>query len=699
MNKDAKPVVVTIGNPNTGKSTLFNSLTGLRQQVSNFPGVTVEQVSGAAKVGHTEVTLVDVPGTYSLTAQSPDEIIAVDVLEGNITGLPRPDLVIIVVDATNLRRNLFLATQVLEAEIPVIVALNMVDRLEACGITIDIAELENKLGVKVVPVSAARGIGIDELGIEIESSLVAKRAPSLKVSPKIELAMTELVKNLSKKNIFANNIELRRAFIDKDSHADKRLTERYGEPFTGETLRLRNSIGNGRSIAAIEARDRYSWINSILRDIESIKSVQGSSVFRLVDRAFNHPLIGSLLFILIMGVVFQAVFAWSAPLIDGISELTGRLSVKAEDVIGPSLLGSFVSNGIIGGVGSVIVFLPQILILFAFIIVLEDSGYISRAAFLMDKLMRGMGLSGQSFIPMLSSFACAIPGIMGTRIIADKHDRLATILAAPFMTCAARLPVYSLLIGAFIPNHHIFGGIIYLQGLVLLGLYILGIVGGALTAWLISRMFWKRTKSGFLLEMPPYRLPSLRSISLKLWSRATTFLKRAGTIIFAVSLVIWLLASFPQSSQNTETINDGTPTLADSYLGKMSRTVAPLFIPLGWDWKVTAAVIASFPAREVVIAALGTIYSVDTEADEELTTLSEKIQAETHADGRPVYTIPMVLGLLIFYALCLQCMATVAVIKKETGSWGWASFSWVYMTGLGYIGALLVYQIGTSNLL
>ena len=313
--------------------------------------------------------------------------------------------------------------------------------------------------------------------------------------------------------------------------------------------------------------------------------------------------------------------------------------------------------------------------------------------------MRGMGLSGQSFIPMLSSFACAVPGIMGTRIIADKHDRLATILAAPFMTCAARLPVYSLLIGAFIPNHHIFGGVIYLQGLVLLALYILGIVGGALTAWLISRVFWNRVKSGFLLEMPPYRLPSLRSISLKLWSRATTFLKRAGTIIFAVSLVIWLLASFPQNNQHTEIVHDRTPPLADSYLGKMGKTVAPIFTPLGWDWKVTAAVIASFPAREVVIAALGTIYAIDTEADDELTTLSAKIQAETHADGRPVYTIPMVLGLLIFYALCLQCMATVAVIKKETGSWGWASFSWVYMTSLGYIGALLVYQIGSSNLL
>lgn len=699
MNKNSSPVVVTIGNPNTGKSTLFNTLTGLRQQVSNFPGVTVEQVSGTAKVGHTEVTLVDVPGTYSLTAQSPDEIIAVDVLEGNIAGLPRPDLAIIVVDATNLRRNLFLATQVLEAEMPVVVALNMVDRLEACGITIDVPKLEHELGVKVVPVSAAKGIGIDELRVEIESSLISKHVPSLKVSPKIELAMAELVNELSARNISINNIELRRAFIDKDSHADKRLTERYGELFTSETLRLRNSIGNGRSIAAIEARDRYSWINSILKKIESINTIQGSNVFRLTDRAFNHPLVGSLLFILIMGAVFQAVFAWSGPLIDGISHFTGWLSERAEHIIGPGLLGSFVSNGVIGGVGSVIVFLPQILILFAFIIVLEDSGYISRAAFLMDKLMRGMGLSGQSFIPMLSSFACAVPGIMGARIIADKHDRLATILAAPFMTCAARLPVYSLLIGAFIPNHHIFGGVIYLQGLVLLGLYLLGIIGGGLTAWLISRIFWNRAKSGFLLEMPPYRLPSLRSVSLKLWSRATTFLKRAGTVIFIISLVIWLLASFPQNTQDTENIHDHTPPLSDSYLGKMSRTVAPLFAPLGWDWKVTAAVIASFPAREVVIAALGTIYAVDTEADEELTTLSEKIQAETHTDGRPVYTMPMVLGLLIFYALCLQCMATVAVIKKETGSWGWASFSWVYMTGLGYFGALIIYQIGSSNLL
>lgn len=694
-----KPVVATIGNPNTGKSTLFNRLTGLTQQVSNFPGVTVEQVSGFATVGQTEIKLVDVPGTYSLTAQSPDEIIAVDVLQGKIPELTIPEVVVVVVDSTNLRRNLFLTTQVLEAKIPTVIALNMVDRLPACGIEIDIPQLEKKLGTKVIPVSASSGEGLEKLGEAIESAIESPTTVSLGISGKIEEAVKELNSQLSNEEPPPNNIELRRAFIDKDGHADQRLTTRYGEKFSSIAQPAREKVGKGRSVSAIEARDRYSWINSVLRDTERVNKVSTPSIFRLVDQAFNDPFIGSLLFIVIMGAVFQAVFAWSGPLIDGISESTGWLAVKAEDLFGSGLFGSFVSNGVIGGVGSVIVFLPQILILFAFIIVLEDSGYISRAAFLMDKLMRGMGLSGQSFIPMLSSFACAVPGIMGTRIIADPHDRLATILAAPFMTCAARLPVYSLLIAAFIPNSHVFGGFIYLQGLILLGLYLLGIIGGALTAWLISRIFWKRKKSGFLMEMPPYRLPSLRSLGLKLFSRATVFLKRAGTIIFMVALIIWILASFPQNSNNMENPTERAPTLSDSYLGQISHNISPFFAPLGWDWKVTAAVVASFPAREVVIAALGTIYAVDIESDKELTTLTEKIQNATHPDGRPVYTIPMVLGLLIFYALCLQCISTVAVIKKETGSWGWATFSWVYMSGLGYFGALVVYQVGSSSLL
>ena len=320
---------------------------------------------------------------------------------------------------------------------------------------------------------------------------------------------------------------------------------------------------------------------------------------------------------------------------------------------------------------------------------LEDSGYMARAAFLMDRVMRGLGLSGQSFIPMLSSFACAVPGIMGTRIIANRHDRLATILAAPFMTCSARLPVYSLLIAAFVPDQRYLGGLLNLQGLVLFALYLLGIVGAAVTAWLVSQLYRSRTRSRFLLEMPPYRMPNARAVAAKLLSRALIFLQRAGTIIFAVALIIWALASFPRT--------DGmavAPALPDSYLGRTSLVVAPVFAPLGWDWKVTAAVLASFPAREVVIAALGTIYAVDTETADGIDTLSGRIRAARHADGSPVYTLPMVLGLLVFYAFCLQCASTMAVMRRETGTWRWPLAAWCYMTGLGYAGAFAVYRGG-----
>lgn len=352
----------------------------------------------------------------------------------------------------------------------------------------------------------------------------------------------------------------------------------------------------------------------------------------------------------------------------------------------------------IAGVGSVVVFLPQILILFAFIIVLEDTGYMARAAFLMDRVMRGIGLSGQAFIPMLSSFACAVPGIMGTRIIANRHDRLATILAAPFMTCSARLPVYSLLIAAFVPDTRYAGGLLNLQGLVLLALYLLGILGAALTAWLVSRLYWRRPRSRFLLEMPPYRMPSLRAVLLKLLSRALIFLRRAGTIIFAVTIVIWMLASFPRAHAPTTAAVAAPPTLENSYLGRLGHGIAPLFAPLGWDWKVTAAVLASFPAREVVIAALGTIYAVDTEAEDGTTTLTGRIREARHPDGSLVYTLPMVLGLLIFYAYCLQCVSTVAVMRRETGTWRWPLVAWCYMTALGYGGAYVAYTAGNALL-
>lgn len=698
---DEIPVVVTLGNPNTGKSTLFNCLTGLKQKVGNYPGVTVEQVSGSTEVGGRSVRLVDVPGTYSLAAASPDEMIAVDVLRGGIEGMPHPAAVVIVVDATNLRRNLFLASQVLEAGVPAVVALNMVDRLEQEGVRIDVDALAARLGVPVVPIAAAKGEGIDALKRALDEILRTPRAPHLVLTPALEDAVTELTRRLGELGVQASGIELRRALIDAGGYAEQRLTQRVGAALEPMLAELRQQVGGGRSLATLEARDRYSWIQAQLKGIEERGPAPRRAALDAADRVLNHPVLGTALFALVMAAVFQAVFAWATPLVDAIDYLTGALGEAVSSRMAPGLLSSFVAEGVIAGVGSVVVFLPQILILFTFIIILEDTGYMARAAFLMDRAMRGLGLSGQSFIPMLSSFACAVPGIMGTRVIANRHDRLATIMAAPFMTCSARLPVYSLLIAAFVPDTRFLGGFINLQGLVLFGLYMLGIVGGAFTAWIISRLFWSRARARFLLEMPPYRMPNLRAVLTKLLSRAVVFLQRAGTIIFCVALVVWALASFPRDAAP-----DGAPVdaehaaqrLSDSYLGRMSRSVTPLFEPLGWDWKVTAAVIASFPAREVVIAALGTIYAVDSAADDVEGTLTARIRAARHADGTPVYTLPMVIGLLIFYALCLQCVSTIAVMRRETGTWRWPALAWFYMTSLGYLGAYGAYHFGTRLL-
>ncbi len=696
---DSMPVVVTLGNPNTGKSTLFNRLTGLRQKVGNYPGVTVEQVSGFTDVGGRQVRLVDVPGTYSLAAMSPDEMIAVDVLRGGIADLPAPAAALIVVDATNLRRNLFLASQILEAGVPALIALNMVDRLASEGVNLDIAALAQRLGVPVIPISAAHGTGIEELKHALDLILRAPAAPHLVLNQPLEEAVTALTAELAQRGVASSAIELRRALIDAGGYAEQRLAQRVGPELESLLAELRLKVGGGRNLATLEARDRYSWIQAQLKGVEERGPSQRRAAVDTADKLVNHPVIGTVLFALVMAMVFQAVFAWAAPLVDAIDYLTGVLGGAVGAALPAGLINRFITEGVISGVGSVVVFLPQIIILFTFIIILEDTGYMARAAFLMDRAMRGLGLSGQSFIPMLSSFACAVPGIMGTRVIANRHDRLATIMAAPFMTCSARLPVYSLLIAAFVPERYFLGGFLNLQGLVLFALYMLGIVGGAFTAWMISRLYWSRAKARFLLEMPPYRMPNPRAVLSKLLSRAVTFLQRAGTIIFSVALVVWVLASFPHEDTVPEGVNSvdfAAQQLSDSYLGRLSRTVTPLFEPLGWDWKVTAAVIASFPAREVVIAALGTIYAVDSATEDDAnSTLSARIQAARHADGTPVYTLPMVCGLLIFYALCLQCVSTIAVMRRETGTWRWPLFAWVYMSSLGYGGAYLAFTFGS----
>ena len=693
------PVVVTLGNPNTGKSTLFNCLTGLRQKVGNYPGVTVEQVSGYTEVGGRQVRLVDVPGTYSLAAMSPDEMIAVDVLRGGIPDLPPPAAAIIVVDATNLRRNLFLASQILEAGVPTLIALNMIDRLDNEGVSLDIDALAVRLGVPVIPISAAKGTGLEQLKLALDEVLRNPAAPHLVLNPALEEAVTKLAAYLAGRGVSASAIELRRALIDAGGYAEQRLSQTVGGELETILAELRHGAGGGRNLATLEARDRYSWIQAQLKGVESRGPTPRRAAADTADKLVNHPLIGTLLFGLIMAMVFQAVFAWAAPLVDAIDYVTSALGKAVTASLPPSLFARFLAEGVIAGVGSVVVFLPQIIILFTFIIILEDTGYMARAAFLMDRAMRALGLSGQSFIPMLSSFACAVPGIMGTRVIPNRHDRLATIMAAPFMTCSARLPVYSLLIAAFVPQRHFLAGLINLQGLVLFALYLLGIVGGALTAWLISRLYWSRAKARFLLEMPPYRMPNVRAVLSKLLSRAIVFLQRAGTIIFSVALVVWVLASFPRDEvvpPGVSSSDHAAQQLADSYLGRLSRSITPIFEPLGWDWKVTAAVLASFPAREVVIAALGTIYAVDgTTEDNANSTLTARIRAAKHPDGAPVYTLPMVFGLLIFYALCLQCVSTIAVMRRETGTWGWPLLAWVYMSSLGYLGAYLAFTFGS----
>jgi ferrous iron transport protein B len=434
-------------------------------------------------------------------------------------------------------------------------------------------------------------------------------------------------------------------------------------------------------------------------------------------RWLNRPWPATIMFFAVMALVFQAVFSWATPMMDVIDAGASSLGDWVTTVLPAGAFASFIADGVIAGVGSVIIFLPQILILFLFVILLEDSGFLARAAFLMDRVMRGVGLSGQSVIPMLSSFACAVPAIMATRVIPNRRDRIATILAAPFMTCSARLPIYALLIAAFVPDTSL--GWFNLQGLVLLGLYLLGIFGGLVTAWLLKRSALRGPKPIFTLALPEFRRPNLQTVFIKLMDRARVFLKRAGTVIFTVAVIVWALAYFPRSGEVSDQYTaaasqaqidySGEPLtaklrsleneaaaaqLSQSFLGRAGRFIEPVFKPLGWDWRVSAAVIAGFPAREVVVAVMGTIYAVGEDADD--VRLTEKLNSARWPDGRPVFTVPMVLGLLLFYAWCLQCAATLAIIRRETNTWRWPVFAWTYMTVAGYTGALLVYQVGSS---
>jgi ferrous iron transport protein B len=711
VNRRAAGTVAVIGNPNAGKSSVFNRLTGLRQRTANYPGVTVERRVGRGIFGKTSLDLVDLPGTYSLSATSADEQIAVDVLFGRVLGTPRPEALLVVIDATRLYQGLYLLQQLVELERPMIVALTMTDAAQRQGLKIDYEGLQEALGgVPVYPIVATTGRGFEALNTALGRLLETPPPRRVEHWAALRIAASELAERWQARGVNMHPVEVERLLIDPGAHAEAAAR------LEGELDAVRRELFGHEPPLAVEARRRYAWVRATLARIESPGSVVASRAEALLDWV-NRPWSATVLFVLAMAVVFQAVFAWATPFMDLIDAGVTALGDSVGAVLPPGALNSFIVDGAIAGVGSVIVFLPQILILFLFIIVMEDTGYLARAAFLVDRAMRSVGLSGQSVIPLLSSFACAVPAIMATRVIPNRRDRIATILAAPFMTCSARLPVYALLIAAFVPARQV--GIFNLQGLVLFGLYVVGIVGGVGTALLLRRSALRGENPTFILALPEFRVPNLRTVAMKLLDRVRVFLRRAGTVIFAVAVVVWALAYFPrpasieQAREQARTVAAETMRgdalerryaeidnqaaaehLEQSWLGRAGHLVEPVFRPLGWDWRVSAGVIAGFPAREVVVAVLGTIYAVGGEADEQ--TLAGKLKSARHPDGSPVFTLPMVLGLLIFYAWCLQCAATLAVIRRETNTWRWPVFAWSYMTALGYTGALLIYQLGSA---
>jgi ferrous iron transport protein B len=599
--------VALVGPPNAGKTTLFNRLTGLRQKVANFPGVTVEHHLGKARTtAGREVFLIDLPGIYSLQPRSEDEEVTRDVLTGVKEGLGQPDAVILILDATNLHRHLLLAAPILSLGLPTLVVLNMADDLSARGGRVDPAALAAQLGSPVALISAATGTGVEKVQQFLEGSSARPGAG-------------------------AKRVEL---------------------PILQDLPGCRRWAGQIGQNSGYQAPAPPLWT-------------------RRLDAVFLHPVTGPLMFIGVVIAVFQAIFSGARPLMDGVESVIGTSGNWIGAALPDGLLRGFLIDGLWAGVGSVVIFLPQILLLFLFIGILEDSGYLARAALIADRTMAVVGLQGKAFIPLLSAYACAVPAILATRTIESKRDRLATILIAPFMTCSARLPVYLLIIAAFIPDRPLLGPLLGTQTAAMLGLYILGFLAAVATAQLLRSTVLRRQHSVFVLELPPYRLPNLRSLGLRLYDRAIVFLKRAGTVILAVSACLWILAHIPYK--------DGQPPkLEQSYAGQLGHLVEPAIRPLGFDWKIGVGLVTSLAAREVIIGTLGTIYGIEN-ADKDSVTLQEALRRDLSPAAAT--------ALLVFFAFAMQCFSTIAVVRRETGGWFWPAVQFFYMSSFAYLSA------------
>jgi ferrous iron transport protein B len=692
--------VALIGNPNTGKSTLFNALTGMRQRVGNYSGVTVERVEGRYRDAGGAVTVIDLPGTYSLSAASPDEEIALAVLTGHAPGIDRPDVAVVVADAANLERNLFLASQVLELGLPTVVALNQVDAAEAAGMHVDAVELTLELGAPVVPTVATKGQGLDVLKSAVRKAaglprperrfeLPAEAAAALRP---VEQRLTDAGFNPS-----AAGMEALRLLAVRE--VGRHLADVPGLQPAVDAARAEVEAA-GLVPTSLEAEARYGWIAEVVERTVTRRGGPAKTFTDRVDAVVLHRVGGPLIFVGLMALVFQSIFTWAEPLIGWVEGLFGALGGSVAAALPAGDLNSLVVDGVIAGVGSVLVFLPQIAILFLFIGILEDTGYMARAAFIMDRFMRSVGLHGRSFIPMLSGYACAVPGIMATRTIESRKDRLATIMVLPLMSCSARIPIYTLLIGTFIPPIAV-AGIFNLQGVTLLAMYLLGTVTALVVASIFKRTLLKGQARPMIMELPPYRLPRIRSLALSVGHRASMFLKKAGTIILSLSILLWALATYPKSEPAAGMSEQQTQEaqLANSVLGRAGHAVEPLVAPLGYDWKIGVGILSSFAAREVFVATMGTIYGVGSDANEESVTLRDQLRAEKHeSTGAIVYTPLVAVGLMVFYVFAMMCMSTAAVVVRETGGgWTgvrWAGFQFAWMLALAYLSALLVYQGG-----
>ena len=721
--------VALLGNPNTGKTTLFNALTGFRAKVGNYPGVTVERKVGPLRALD-GVEVLDLPGTYSLAARSPDEIVAVDVLLGRRADTRAPDLALVVVDASNLERNLYLASQVLETGLPVVVALTMTDVARARGHALDVDRLAAALGVPVVPLVAHKGEGVDALVAAVARVLADPRPPRPVVTfPAAFDAEVDTLRAVLAATPCGDLplAERRRLLLDVGGHAEARAVARGGPAVADAVAAARARLqAAGVPVAGLEASRRYAALAALVAPALTVPAERKPSASDRLDVLLTHRVAGTVVFLALMSGMFVALFSGAAPLIALLDEhVFGALGamLRSSGVLGGGAVESLVVDGVIAGVGGILVFLPQIVILSLVLAVLEDCGYMARAAFLMDRLLRWCGLSGRSFVPLLSSFACAVPGILAARTIDNRRDRFATMLVAPLMSCSARLPVYSLVVAAFLP------GLTGVQrGLVFAGAYVLGVVVAVPVAWVLKKTLLRGEPSPFLMELPPYKLPGARSVAHKTWLQAREFVVRAGTLILAASVVVWALSWFPRdpavAAERDRAVATAEASVAAaagagpealaaaraaadeakaaaerhangewlrrSLLGRAGHVLEPLFAPIGWDWKVGVAVLASFPAREVVVSVLGVVYDLEGE-DESSEALHTRLRDARwdHGPraGQPVFDVASALALLVFFALCMQCVSTLAVLRKETGGWRWPLFAFVLLSTLAYVGA------------